>query len=180
MTKYIAFLRAINVGGHNIVKMDDLKKLFIMAGYKNVETVIQSGNVIFESSDKNIKLITSKIEARLYEFMKKEIKVFIRTQSEFTKIVKQNPFGKTNADDKIKKYVFLLYEEPKEKIKIPFVSSSKEVDIFNKSGLNLFMLVRKIPGKASSPNDLIEKTFKVQATARNWDVFCKIAEKVAV
>ena len=49
--KYIAFLRAVNVGGHNKIKMDDLKKLFISLGYKNVETVIQSGNVIFEARE---------------------------------------------------------------------------------------------------------------------------------
>jgi len=52
MIKYFAFLRAINVGGKNLIKMEDLKKIFESLGFKNVRTYIQSGNVIFESSEK--------------------------------------------------------------------------------------------------------------------------------
>ena len=50
--KYVAFLRAINVGGHAIIKMTDLKKMFEFAGLENVQTYIQSGNVIFESEER--------------------------------------------------------------------------------------------------------------------------------
>ena len=174
--KYVAFLRAVNVGGHNKIKMEDLKKLFVSIGYKNVKTVIQSGNVIFESPNKSIKSITSKVEDKLFKFMTKEIKVFVRTQTELLNIVRENPFGKNRGDDKIKTYVFFLYEEPKEKIKIPFKTASGKVNVLSKNDLNLFLLVKKVPGKASSPNDLIEKTFRVRATARNWDVVCKIME----
>ncbi len=179
MNKYVAFLRAVNVGGHNKIKMDDLKKLFISLGYKNVETVIQSGNVIFETPEKNVKAITAKVEKKLNELMKKEIKTFVRTHSELSKIVKSNPFSKIKADDKIKTYVFFLYNEPERKFKLPLESSNKEINVFLKINLNLFMLVKKIPGKASSPNDFIEKTFGVSATARNWNVVCNIADKAS-
>ena len=177
--KYIAFLRAVNVGGHNKIKMDDLKKLFVSLGYKNVETVIQSGNVIFQTSEKGVKTIATKIEEKLNEFMKKDIKVFVRTHSELSKIVKQNPFGGTKSDDKIKTYVFFLYEEPDSEIKFPLESPNKEVNVFQKVKLNLFMLVKKVPGKASSPNDFIEKIFGVPATARNWNVVCNIVGKAS-
>lgn len=145
--KYIAFLRAVNVGDHNKIKMDDLKKLFVSLGYKNVETVIQSGNVIFETSKKSIKAITTKIEKKLNEFMKKDIKVFVRTYSELSKIVKQNPFGKIKADDKIKTYVFFLYKEPEKKNKFPIEAPNKEINVFRKTNLNLFMLGKKFRGK---------------------------------
>lgn len=180
MNKYVAFLRAVNVGGHNKIKMNDLKKLFISIGYKNVETVIQSGNVIFESSEKDMKAVTNKIEKKLNEFMKKEIKVFIRTHSELAKIVKENPFGKTKADDVVRTYVFFLYEEPGDKVKIPFVSTMGDVNVFKIIDLQIFMIVKKIPGKASSPNDLIEKNFGVSVTARNWNVVCKIVEIASI
>jgi uncharacterized protein (DUF1697 family) len=177
--KYIAFLRAVNVGGHNKIKMDVLKKLFVSLGYKNVETVIQSGNVIFETLEKNVSAITTKIEKKVNEFMKKDIAVFVRTFSELSKIVISNPFGKTKADDKIKTYVFFLYKEPEGKLKLPLVSPNKEINVFEKINLSLFMLVKKIPGKASSPNDFIEKTFGVSVTARNWNVVCNIVEKAS-
>jgi len=177
--KYIAFLRAVNVGGHNKIKMDELKSLFISLGHKNVQTVIQSGNVIFETSENNLKTITNKIEIKLKEFMKKEIKVFVKKSSELEKIVTGNPFGKTKADDKIKTYVFFLYQEPRAKIKIPFKSAAGDVNVFRIIDRQVFIIVKKTPGKASSPNDLIEKTFGVPATARNWNVVCKIVEKAS-
>lgn len=65
MTKYIAFLRAINVGGHN-VKMDELKKYFESLGFSNVETFIASGNVIFEASAKDAAKLEKKIESKNY------------------------------------------------------------------------------------------------------------------
>ena len=64
MTKYIAFLKAINVGGHN-VKMDHLKRLFVKMDFKNVETFIASGNVIFETKLKTADSIKEKIETEI-------------------------------------------------------------------------------------------------------------------
>jgi uncharacterized protein (DUF1697 family) len=178
--RYIAFLRGINVGGHNKIKMEDLTNLFISLGYKNVKTIIQSGNVIFEASDKSVKSITLKIENKLYEYMKSEIRVFVRTYIELLNIIQQNPFGKIKADNKIKTYVFFLYEEPEGKSKLPLNSPNKEVSVFQKINLNLFMYVKKMPGKSSSPNEFIEKTFGVPATARYWNVVCGIVEKASI
>ena len=62
MTKYVAFLRAINVGGHAIIKMTDLKQLFESLGMENVQTYIQSGNVIFESDEENAASMEKLIE----------------------------------------------------------------------------------------------------------------------
>jgi uncharacterized protein (DUF1697 family) len=53
MSKYVAFLRAINVGGNSVMKMDDLKRMFKSFGLDEVQTYIQSGNVIFESTEDN-------------------------------------------------------------------------------------------------------------------------------
>jgi uncharacterized protein (DUF1697 family) len=61
MPRYVAFLRAINVGGH-IVKMDYLRSLFEELGFTNVETFIASGNVVFDSSYKNPASLEKKIE----------------------------------------------------------------------------------------------------------------------
>jgi uncharacterized protein (DUF1697 family) len=65
MTRYFAFLRAINVGGGHVVKMDRLRQLFESLGFSNVETFIASGNVIFESSSRNAKNLEAKIEKAL-------------------------------------------------------------------------------------------------------------------
>ena len=59
MPKFVAFLRAINVGGH-LVKMDELRGLFEALGFSNVETFIASGNVIFDSKATNVKSLERK------------------------------------------------------------------------------------------------------------------------
>ena len=58
MTTYIALLRGINVGGNKIIKMQDLKTMFQSIGFQNVRTYIQSGNVLFESDEESISLLS--------------------------------------------------------------------------------------------------------------------------
>jgi Uncharacterized protein conserved in bacteria len=78
MPRYIAFLRAINVGGH-VVKMDHLKKLLESVNLSNVETFIASGNAIFESSGRTPKVLKKKIADCLLKDLGYEVATFIRT-----------------------------------------------------------------------------------------------------
>ena len=82
MTKYVAFLRAINVGGNAIIKMADLKQMFESAGLENVQTYIQSGNVIFESEEENIDALEKRIESQLEGAAGYKIHLFVRTMRE--------------------------------------------------------------------------------------------------
>jgi len=81
MPKYVAFLRAINVGGHT-VKMDHLRRLFEAIGFTNVETFIASSDVIFDSTSKSTKALERKIEDYLHRTLGYEVATFIRTTSE--------------------------------------------------------------------------------------------------
>jgi len=74
MSKYIAFLRAVNVGGR-VVKMEQLKKIFEDLKLKNVKTFIQSGNVIFETMEKDKNILTKKIEKKLKASLNYEVLV---------------------------------------------------------------------------------------------------------
>jgi len=97
MSKYIAFLRAMNVGGHT-VKMDALRQLFESLGFSNVETFIASGNVIFEANAGNTKSLEKKIETCLLEALGYEVATFIRTDAEVAEIAKYKPFPQSQLD----------------------------------------------------------------------------------
>ena len=97
MTKYIAFLRAINVGGH-VVKMDALRGLFESLGCLNVETFIASGNVLFETGSKDSGILERKIESKLREALGHEVATFIRTDAEIKAIVGYKPFPQPQLD----------------------------------------------------------------------------------
>src|SRR5262245_43574496 len=85
MPKYVAFLRAINVGGH-VVKMDHLRSLFEALKFSNVETFIASGNVIFDSKTTDTKALESKIEKHLKQQLGYEVITFLRSLPELKAI----------------------------------------------------------------------------------------------
>src|SRR5882724_3214175 len=94
MPKYVAFLRAINVGGHT-VKMDYLRSLFEGVGFASVETFIASGNVIFVSKSRNTTLLERKVEKHLREILGYEVRTFVRATSELAVVANYKPFSET-------------------------------------------------------------------------------------
>ena len=171
MIKYYAFLRGINVGGR-VVKMDALTKMFSSLGLKNVKTFIQSGNVVFESPEKNKKTVAQKIEKKLLKELGYEVPAILRTTEELTSLLKLDPF----KGMKTKNYVVLIAEELKEKPKLPLVSEKDGVKVLGMKKADIFCEALPLKGgRWGFPNAYIEKQFKVSATTRNWNTISKIS-----
>ncbi len=96
MLRFVAFLRAINVGNGRTVRMDSLHQLFESLGFSGVETFIASGNVVFETRTKNTKTLERKIEKKLREALGYEVAAFVRTDKELAKKLSQNPLSAYN------------------------------------------------------------------------------------
>lgn len=174
--KYIALLRGINVGGKNLIKMNDLKQLFESLKFENVRTYIQSGNVYFESTDKIESAITKTLEQSLRQVLGDDVLVFIRTIEEVEAIVKLNPFNKIKTAPSIKLYVSFLKEELKKKPKLPHISQKKDVEIIEIKKREIYSLTVEINGRFGFPNNFVENEFGVPATTRNWTTVCKLVE----
>ncbi len=91
MTLYIALLRGINVGGHKVIKMADLKRVFESIGLKQVKTYIQSGNIVFESEE-DINFLKDRIQSEIKNEFDFDVPVMLRTYGEFINIIKQCPY----------------------------------------------------------------------------------------
>ena len=104
MTKYIALLRAVNVGGTGKLLMSDLKDLCAAAGFRRIETYIASGNVLF-SSDLSPAQVQAQLATRLTRHAGKPIGVFVRTAAELQAVHERSPFS---DQDPKRVYVFLL------------------------------------------------------------------------
>ena len=174
MTRFIAFLRGINVGGQKIIKMEDLSKIFSSSGFSNVKTYIQSGNVIFDSSEKDSPALTQKIEKNLLTLLGYDVTILLRTTDEVEQIINLNPFKNIKPDDNTKMYVTFISEEPNKKPSLPLLSSKKDVEVFQIKNLNIFSLSHRINGSFGFPNRFIEKELGVSATTRNWTTVSKI------
>jgi uncharacterized protein (DUF1697 family) len=108
MTKFIALLRAVNVGGTGKLPMADLKSICAEAGFEHVQTYIASGNVVFESNDAAAS-VKAQLEARLQDFAGRPIQVFVRTATELKAVLHGNPFPK--AEPRLT-YAFFLEDRP--------------------------------------------------------------------
>jgi uncharacterized protein (DUF1697 family) len=107
MTRYVALLRAVNVGGTGKLSMADLKTLCAEAGFADVETYIASGNVVFDSAAK-ADAVKAKLEKALHAYAKKPVGVIIRTAAELADILKHNPFAKEKPN-----YTYVIFLDAK-------------------------------------------------------------------
>ena len=166
--RYVAFLRGINVSGKKLIKMQDLKRMFEGMGFANVKTYIQSGNVIFESLEKDTAALRKMIEAGLKRELRYELVVLLRTVGELEEMVKRNPFKKIKDAD-VGMYVTFMAEECKTKPKLPLFSKKQDVKVLEITGRDAFCLALPTgDGHYGFPNAFIEKEFKLAATTRNW------------
>src|ERR1041385_2626730 len=98
MSKYVAFLRGINVGGSKVIKMEVLRGVFESLGFTNVTTYIQTGNVIFDTRAKNLTTLQSKVQQELKNSLGHEISVALMNYSDLTAIVERDPFAGIEVD----------------------------------------------------------------------------------
>ena len=141
MTRYVAFLRGINVGGHT-VKMDALKKSFEALGFENVSTFIASGNVIFESGSGKADALEKKIEKALEKDLGYEAATFLRTDSEVARIAEHDAFPKLKDKDGDTKYVTFLREPADAATRKRLLALSNDDDVLHLHGAELYWLRR--------------------------------------
>lgn len=174
MNIYFAFLRGINVGGYNVIKMQDLRDLFLSMGYKGVKTYIQSGNVKFETSEPDIALLKEKLEKQLDKKFNYKSCVILRSFEDLTGIYKLKIFEKHEQESGIKLYVCFSEKNIKPGIKLPLKIEKEGLEIIKIINNNIFILSYPVKDRYGFPNNFVEKEFSVLSTARNWNTVCKM------
>lgn len=175
MSTYIALLRGINVSGQKLIKMNDLKKLLEDQGFQDVQTYIQSGNVIFSSPEKSIDMIKNIISNSIKKQFGFDVGVLVITSDNINYVMNNNPFiKKTNEIDKL--YVTFLSELPSEENikKLNSIDYSPEEYIIKVKVV--YLHVPNGYGKTKLNNNLFENKLKVEATTRNWKTINKLWE----
>ena len=173
--KYVAFLRGINVGGKNKIKMETLREVCGALQFENIKTYINSGNIIFEAAETINKNLAAKIEMAIEKKFALKIKVIVRSISEIEEIVKNNPFAGQFENDKDLHVFFLEGELPDEKREL-LLSNNNENEMYFVRNCEIFCLLRASVLDSLMGKDYIGKKLKVSATARNWRTVNKILE----
>lgn len=171
MNTYIALLRGINVSGQKKIPMADLRELLTKSGLQNVQTYIQSGNVIFESSENHIQKLEEKIHVLIKTHFGFEVPILIKTSKQLLEIFDACPFSE---EKKINSYFTLLYSTPNEKLvnEISKTSYPNEEFIIIKNCIYFNSALGY--GKAKCNNNFFERKLKITATARNYKTMAKL------
>ncbi len=177
MSTYVAFLRAINVGGRSMIAMNDLSEMFQAAGGDRIRTYIQTGNVVFEASSAEAGRIIGRVQGRLRKALKSEPAIMLRTLGEMESLVKSVPFKRFASEQDAKMYVAFLSKAPRRRLALPVVSSAEALEVIGITGRDAFIVSRrKKNGFYGFPNNLIERVLAVEATTRNWSTVTKVLE----
>jgi uncharacterized protein (DUF1697 family) len=177
MTRYIAFLRAINVGGHNTVKMDFLRRLFESLGFSNVETFIASGNVVFETTSGNAQALAREIEKSLREALGYEVATFIRTGAELAAVANYKPFSRPDLDGAAALNIAFLAGGLDDKSSQRLMALRTDVDDFHVHGREIYWLCRKKQSGSKISNAVLEKAVGQKSTLRGANTVKKMAAR---
>ncbi len=176
MPRYIAFLRAINVGGHT-VKMDVLRRLFESLGFSNVETFIASGNVVFETTSKNTQALERKIETKLREALGYEVATFIRTDAEVAAVANYEPFSQPELEGAAALNIAFLSERLDDEARRKLTALRTEIDEFHTHEREVYWLCRTRQSDSKISNAVLEKTLGQKATLRGANTVKRLAAK---
>jgi uncharacterized protein (DUF1697 family) len=175
MPRFIAFLRAINVGGHTVT-MDRLRKEFEAVGLQDVETFIASGNVIFSTRSTDPAALEKKIETRLRGSLGYEVATFVRTAADVAAVAGYQPFAPAQIKDGVVYVGFVA--RPLDAAATRAVMAFKtEFDDFHVRGREVYWLRRARQTGEPFKYVTLEKALKIRVTFRGVNTVARLAAK---
>jgi uncharacterized protein (DUF1697 family) len=178
VTKHVALLRGINVGGKNMLPMKELVELFSGAGCEEVTAYIQSGNIVFCAKDKVVKRLEGVIAKQIEERFKLRVPVVLRTASELDAVIHGNPFLKAGVAEEML-HVSFLAEQPGMDLVAALDAMRSAPDEFAVVGREIYMKLVTGAAKTKLTNAYFDSKLKTVSTMRNWRTVLKLAEMSA-
>lgn len=176
MPVIISMLRGVNVGGYNKIKMDALRALCESMGLRNPQTYIQSGNVIFKTSERNLGQLAKGIQdgiARKFGFRPE---VILRTSAELREAIARNPFAKRRGIEPSKLLVTFLAGNPGSDARASVMQLRTDPEEVRLIGRELYIYFPNGQGRSKLSWAIIERTLKTPGTGRNWNSVTKMLE----
>lgn len=174
--QYIALLRGINVGGNKIVPMADLKKMLGKMGYKNVKTILASGNVLLEARETKAQKLAETIGKKFEETFGFNSHIIVRTAEQIKKLVESEPFKGITVTADTRLYITFLTEKPKSVLQIPYTSPDGGFQILAVNESEVCSVLTLSPKSDTVKSmAILEKEFGKNITTRNWNTVMKFS-----
>lgn len=173
--KYVLFLRGINVGGNKKVPMAELRKVLTKAGYTDVETLLNSGNVVM-TGDGPTDAAARKMEAAIEAAFGFKVPVIVRTQEELQELADSDPFKGIEVTKDTRLYVSFLGAPTRSDLKIPYASPDRSFRILKVAGRDIISVLDLSRSGTPEAMGILEKAFGKNITTRNWNTVEKLLE----
>ena len=174
MAMHVGLLRAVNVAGHNSVAMSDLRGLLTKLGMQDVQSLLQSGNVVFQSAGRT----PARLERTFEDAAKKQLGVetdfFVRTADEWRAVVARNPFQKEAERDPGHLLVMCLKAEPDPAAVAALQRAIKGREVVRAKGRHAYLVYPDGVGRSRLTSAVIERALGTRGTARNWNTVLKL------
>lgn len=177
MMRYVAFLRAINVGGHT-VKMEHLRRLFDELGFSKVESFIASGNILFESEVMDRRILEGSIEQHLAGGLGFRVATFIRTADEVAAIARYEAFSASDLQAAAAQNIAFLPGPLDENDTRKVLALKSDIDTFRVHHAEVYWLCRQKQSDSRFSNAVLEKVLGKPSTLRGAATVQKIAGRL--
>jgi uncharacterized protein (DUF1697 family) len=175
---HVALLRGINVGGKRILPMKSLAAIFSDAGCRNVETYIQSGNVVFHAGPALARRVPAVIAAGISRRFGFDVPVIARTADDLRRAVRDNPFLRAGAEIE-KLHVVFLADRPAAARVARLDPDRSPTDRFEPRGREIYLHCPHGLGRSRLTNDYFDRTLATIGTVRNWKTVLRLLEMTA-
>ena len=176
MPVVICLLRGVNVGGHTKIKMDVLRALCESLGCESPQTYIQSGNVVFQTKERNLKQLARKIEDAIEGKVGFRPDVILRTAAELTEAIAKNPFAKRHDIHPGKLLITFLAEAPSTVALAELAKIDTDPEEMKINGREVYVYFPNGMGRSKFPWPRIGKILGSTGTGRNWNTVNKLHE----
>jgi uncharacterized protein (DUF1697 family) len=175
MTTYVVFLRAINVGGRNLIAMSDLRDLCTSLGLAGAQTLLQSGNLIFQSNQRSEPALELLLEMETADRLGVTADFIVRSATDLNKAIARNPFPQEAKKDPSHLLIMFLKSAPPKKNVTALQAAIKGREIVRAYEKQLYAVYPDGIGRSKITTSLIERTLATRGTARNWNTVNKLA-----
>lgn len=172
---HIALLRAINVGGRNLISMSDLRDLFTSLGLAGARTLLQSGNVVFAGDRRVSGKLERLLEIETATRFGLSVDYVVRSCQEWREATARNPFPEAAKRDPGRLGVMFLKESAEATNVKALQAAIKGPEILRADGKHLYIVYPDGMGKSKLTITLIEKHIGCRGTMRNWNTVLKLA-----
>jgi uncharacterized protein (DUF1697 family) len=172
----ISMLRGVNVGGKRKIKMEALRALYESIGLRDAQTLLQSGNVVFRTTRKDLVGLTKDIESGIERKFGFHSDVVVRTSAELRDVIARNPFAKRAGVDASKLLVSFLVSDPGAEARGNVLRIAAEPEELRIDGREVYIYFPNGMARPKLSMAVVERTLKTSWTGRNWNTVRKLME----